>query len=539
LKRRLALIMLILVTLCNLAAMRSSLNRAQAQPTTELYVNPSTYTAQRTGETFNVTVNIRNLQASQNLVFAGFRVRYNDTLLQPIGEYEGPFLQQFNNTAHPPYTTFITFVDNNQTDPVYGPDVIVGILVVPASSPNGGIWTNYPYGDGTLATITFESIYQPVEPFPTASSLLNLTDTLLVGAPPNEMDVTDIPHTATSATYYAQQIAPTITYEPVEPSAGEVTIFKVDEPETASLNYSWNFGDGIVKNTTSPTVIHAFPNGGEYDVTLIVDMNGVEATASETVTVGSYMPLGIITDVGSLHFRGETAEFTILTTDAGKRVNITSLQAGLYFNGALIEDLTDTNETVDTGFYIIPYSVPADAQPGEYTLLVEAQYYEAYGTSMAKFTVSPTLTTWNDSIAQIIEIQNGVATVSNGITNLTLNMTAINATITSLVENNGQVLAKIDTTAGTLTTQLSTINATITAVQGNTVTITSTLGTIQTKLDGIQNTANGIQTTANGIQNNANGIQTTATTTLYATSILSAIAVVLALAILALMMRKK
>jgi hypothetical protein len=229
------------------------------------------------------------------------------------------------------------------------------------------------------------------------------------------------------------------------------------------------------------------------------------------------MPLGVTAEVGSLHFKGETAEFTILTTDSGKPVNATSLEAKLYYNGALISDLTSAIESMDSGFYRIPYNIPADAQPGEYTLLVKAEYYGANGASIAKFNISPTLTAWNDQIAQITAIQNGIATVQNGVTNLSLNLTAINATLTGLEVSNGQVLATISTAVGPLSTKLDTINAKLGDFSGNTVTVSSTLGNITAKLDGIQSTA---------------------TTTLYAASVLSAIAVVLAVAIL-LVLRKK
>ena len=680
-KKSLALTILIQLTIINLVASCSgTLYQAQAQATAGLYIDPASYTAQRIGETFNVTVNIRNLEASQRLIVAQFRVVYNDTLLQAVGVHEGPFLQQFNNAGEPPYTMFINYTEN---DLLWGPNVLVGILVMPNST---GQYTNYPNGNGTLATITFKTIYRPLAPSPPATCLLNLTDTLLVGDAQDQQNVTEIPQMPPiSATYYAQPIplpilsiqpsdytatllgeifnlnvnidnldadsklivaqfriqynatllqaidategtflqrfpnsadqpytffikyiednmiygpnvligillmpnstgqytnyplgngtlatitfetisqpsasqppitsdlvlndtllvsnlnedvgeipqgtpvnglyqvqAPTFTYEPAEPSAGEVIVFKVTEPPNHEpLTYSWSFGDGITKNTTSPTIAHAFPSYGTYNVSLICILNGTEATDVQPVTVESYMPLGVTAEVGSLHFKGETAEFNILTTDSGKPINATSLEAKLYFNGTLINDLSSAIGYVDTGFYRIPYYIPANASPGEYTLLVKAEYYSANGAAMAKFTISPTLTAWNDSIAQITEIQNGVATVSNGITNIKLTLTAINATVTGLITSGkGEILAKIDTSLGTLTTRLDAINATITEVKGNTVTISTALGEVKTTLSDTQSTA---------------------TTTLYAASILSAIAVILAVIIL-LILRKK
>jgi PKD repeat protein len=344
-----------------------------------------------------------------------------------------------------------------------------------------------------------------------------LNDTLLVSNLNGE-DVGEIPQDAPVNGLYQVQ-APTFTYEPAEPSAGEVIIFKVAEPPNHEpLTYRWSFGDGITKETTSPTIAHAFSSGGNYDVSLTCILNGTEATGVQTVTVESYTPLGVTAEVGQLHFKGETAEFTILTTDAGKPINATSLEAKLYFNGTLINDLSSAIESVDTGLYRIPYYIPADASPGEYTLLAKAEYYGANGAAVAKFVISPTLTAWNDSTAQITQIQNDVATIMNGITDIKLNLTAINATVTGLITSSkGDILAKIDTSLGTLTTRLDTINATVTRVEGNTEYISTTLGDVKTTLGDTQSTA---------------------TTTLYAASILSAIAIILA-AIILLILRKK
>jgi aerobic-type carbon monoxide dehydrogenase small subunit (CoxS/CutS family) len=344
-----------------------------------------------------------------------------------------------------------------------------------------------------------------------------LNDTLLVENL-NETSVGAIPTNLTNGSYEISP--PTFSYEPAQPSAGEITTFKVDGAEAQSaLTYSWNFGDGTATvNTTQPTIAHAFP-AGEYSVTLTCYLNGAESTTVETVNVGYYMPLDVTAEVGSLHFKGETAEFTVLTTDSGIPVNATSLEAELYFNGTLISDLSSAVQTVDTGLYNVPYYIPADAPAGEYTMLIKAEYYGANGAAIAKFTISPTLSAWNDSMARITGIQNGVATITNGVTTLTLNLASVNATLSGLIQTNGQTLATISTSLGTLTTSLNTIDAKIGASNGNDVTVYSDLGDITTKL---------------------NGVQSTATTTLYLASALSAIAVILALAILMLMfMRKK
>jgi PKD repeat protein len=276
-------------------------------------------------------------------------------------------------------------------------------------------------------------------------------------------------------------------------------------------------GDGTNSTTADPTVSHIYATPGEYEVKLTCIADGlVSSTATKTIDVlpNNIPTIDVTGDVGKTHFRGETADFGILVSSHGEAVNATKIEALLYHDDILAANLTGSVKAVTTGLYTIPYNIPVNAETGTYRMIVQAEYYNAKGNCIASFQISPTLTAWD---GQITEIQNGVATVSNGITNLTLNLTAVNATLAGLIENNGQVLAKIDTTAGTLTTQLTTINATITAVEGNTVTVSTTLGDVKTKLDGLQSTA---------------------TTTLYAASIISAIAVILAIAIL-IYVRKK
>jgi hypothetical protein len=488
--------------IANVAA--SATYYAQPIPIPTLSIQPSIYQGTLLGETFNVTVDINNLDPDWKMIFAQFRVQYDPTMLSAINVYEGSFLQQFPNSAQPPYTFFINYTEDNR---VYGPDVLVGILLNPNAT---GQWTNYPYGNGTLATITFQIINQPSYPQGSVTSNLVLNNTLLV----EDLNATDVGEIPTNSVNGALQISPpAFTYAPAEPSAGEVTIFTVPQPLTpAQLTYNWNFGDGITINTTSPTIAHAFPSGGVYNVSLTCILNDeVEATGVQTVTVESYAPLDVTADVGTLHFNGEQTEFTILTTDSGTPVNTTSLEAKLYYDGALISDLTDAIQPVDTGFYRIPYTIPSGAPTGEYTLLVEAQYYGANGATTARFTISSTLT------GLITGIQNGIATITNGINTISTNLTAINATLSGLIiNNNGELQAQITTDMGTLTTSLNTINAVI-GINGNTVTVSSMLGNITTKL---------------------NGVQSTTTNTLYIASILSAIAVILALIIL-MFVRKK
>jgi len=487
------------------ASLRNPLG-VQARKTPMMTIEPNLYQAHQLGEVFNVSVNLYNLETADKAVAVQFRVTYNASVLEALDVTEGPFLQQFNNTANPPFTFMINYIED---DPIYGTNVLVGIILI----PNGtGYWTNFPYGNGTLATITFKAIRQTAEPQPPASSMLVLTNTLLLS------DTSEIPHTLVNGYYEIEPLS--FSYEPSIPRAGQPVLFKA-LGANHSVTYSWNFGDGTSSNVTESSLGHIYATPGDYTVTLTcISDSLISSSITKTITIlpNNTPTIEVTVDVGKTHFKGEIAEFSVLTANYGEAVNATKIEASLYYDGTLLADLTSSVQPVDTGFYRIPYSIPADAKTGKYTLKIKAEYYNAKGIGMNSFEISPTLTNWDQSIAQITGIKDGIATVSNGITNIKLNLTAINATVTGLITSGkDEILAKIDTSLGTLTTRLDAINATITEVKGNTVTISTTLGEVKTTLSDTQSTA---------------------TTTLYAASILSAIAVILAAAIL-IFVRKK
>jgi hypothetical protein len=469
------------------------------EPTPTLTIEPAGYTARIIGETFDANVTINDMRADLRLVMPQFRVQYDNTTLEVVDVEEGPFLKQFGNAAEPPYTFFINIAD---ASPEYGPNVLVGILILPDEN---GTWNNFPEGSGTLATITFRAIKQTAAPESSISSMLTLNDTLLV-----DDSIGEIPHETVNGQY--QMDALSFTYTPSILLAGKPVFFTA--PEAANtVTYHWDFGDGTSSDTTRNTIGHTYSTLGNYNVALACSINDfTSSTATESITVSPSQPsLDVTIDSGSIHFNGEVAEFNILTTSQGEAVDTTKLEAYLYNGGVLNTNLTSEVRTIDTGLYLIPYGIPADASAGTYTLLVKAEYYNAMGTSIKSFQISPTLT------AEIKNIKGDIATVSNGIENLRLNLTAINATIVGLIKDSQGTIAQINTSVGTLTATLTTINATITRIDGNTATLNTTLGEVKTELDNTQSTA---------------------TTTLYATSILSALAVILAVAILLSIRRK-
>jgi PKD repeat protein len=477
-----------------------------------LATEPAVHNATAKGQIFTVNVNLNDVDRRWRLVGVQFRLTYSSDLLEVLNVTEGPFLGQFNQTPTQPYTWFGSFI---RSDTYYGPHVLVGTLILPTE--HGQYPGPFPQGNGTIATITFKAISQPtIEPQPPANSTLALLDTEMV----NDLDEgQEIPHDVLSGLYQIASLkypVASFTFTPSKPSAGQVTLFDASQsydPDHAIQNYAWNFGDGQVKTTNSATTGHVYAELGTYNVTLTVtDIDGLTNTTSLLIDVGTFPPLALNLDVGSLHFRSETAEFNMLVTDFGEPVNTTRLEAKLFFNGSILQDLSSSIEHASTGLYRIPYTIPANAEAGTYTLMVEAEYYEVKGTGIKSFQISPTLT------EKIIEIEGGIATIQSNIGTYQTELRNINATLTGLIVNSkGELLAKIDTSLGSITTSLNSINATITQIDGNTATLSTTLGDVKTKLDGIQSTA---------------------TTTLYIASILSAITIILALAILILVRKK-
>jgi len=97
-----------------------------------------------TGETFKINVTMNGLNVNWRTVGVDLRLGYDPALLELIEVEEGPFMKQAGTTF------FVTW--NTTIDPVFGPHVGVGILILPQSSSG---WTAFPQGSGTLTTFTF------------------------------------------------------------------------------------------------------------------------------------------------------------------------------------------------------------------------------------------------------------------------------------------------------------------------------------------------------------------------------------------------
>ena len=228
----------------------------------------------------------------------------------------------------------------------------------------------------------------------------------------------------------------------------------------------------------------------------------LQVTASACVVIPSE-PLNVEADVGTIHFKGETADFYVLVSSEGVPMNAT-LTAILYYDGAMYDNLTSLVQYVDAGLYRIPYTIPCGASAGTYALVVNASYYTITGTTLKSFLLSPTLTGWN---ARLTEIKNNIATIKTDLGTIQVSLEDINATIVNIEEN----VVTINTDIGIVKTNMNNIMLNITNIYGNTTEINTTLGNIEGSILTINETVMTINTTIGTVQTSIESLNVTLT----------------------------
>jgi len=334
----------------------------------------------------------------------------------------------------------------------------------------------------------------------------------------------------------------------VDPSSGPIgtktTFYGANFPNQTQVLVTFNdMPMGSVTTDQDGSFIFVFnipvSVAGEQTVKAI-DVSNVSNYVVRTFTVIDVTPLDIETEVGSIHFRGEMAEFYIQIAFKGTLVDATITRAMLYCaNGTMSLDLKTNVESISTGLYRIPYLISANATLGSYILTIEASYamaiVEAKGVSSKSFLLSPTLTVED---ALIIDIKDEIATII--IPNLDLikaNLTAINAELVGL---NGTIVT-INSTLGLLQTDIDTINLKVTAIVDDIATIQTTLNTIEGKITSIEGGTATIETDIGSVKADVSTIKGTQETFVipqYATVALALIAAIGAVLIIILLHRK-
>jgi len=297
------------------------------------------------------------------------------------------------------------------------------------------------------------------------------------------------------------------------PSVNETVTFDASasyDPDGTIVDYAWNFGDGTTGN--GKVVKHTYNAVDMYPVTLTVTDNDklckvhtVTIMVVHHVTVGAKLDVQV--EVGSIHFRGEMAEFYVLVSYLGEPVDNASISAVLYYNGTLHANLSASVEYVATGLYRIPYTIPIDASAGTYAMVVEATkkikcFQTLSGIALGSFLLSPTLTSWN---AWIIEIQGDIATIKTDIGTIKVSLEAIDARLVSI---DGRI-ATIETDIGVIKADIDSIELRLTKIEGDIVTISTTLGEINGTMVSIQENVATLKTKIGTIQTDISTINAT------------------------------
>jgi len=219
----------------------------------------------------------------------------------------------------------------------------------------------------------------------------------------------------------------------------------------------------------------------------VLDDYGTYAEATFTVTGASDIEMDVLAvemDVGSIHFRAETAEFYVLTTLNGAPVDVTEITATIHKPDRTTETLTA--EHIAASIYLITYNIPANASAGTYTLSVQANVDSVNGASLRSFLVSLTLTDWS---AILLAVKDGVATVQTDIGVIKMDLASTDAKI---VATQGDVVT-IQTDVGEIKTDVAYIkpivensNATVVTIDGDIATVKTVVGEIQGTITSIQ-----------------------------------------------------
>lgn len=154
-------------------------------PEATIYISPSTYTATHIGESFNISVNIKDLTEDMKLIGAQWRLIFNSTILSVLNVIEGDFLKSFAEQAGPDYGTYFYWIQE-------GSSVLSFNLYYKEPWPP----EVFPEGEGTLAIINFNATYRPREDQPSVSCVLELVDVMLL-----DIDDMEIPYESMNGNY--------------------------------------------------------------------------------------------------------------------------------------------------------------------------------------------------------------------------------------------------------------------------------------------------------------------------------------------------
>jgi hypothetical protein len=230
--------------------------------------------------------------------------------------------------------------------------------------------------------------------------------------------------------------------------------------------------------------------------TPVDDFNGVLAIVLKD---RPYITLDIEVDVGSIHFRGEIAEFYVRVSRAGIPVDVILYDMSYTLYNSMGHTSIKDVEHLAPGLYRLTYQIKLDASTptGTWTLVIDCLEDWIKGTAVKSFFVSPTLTEWNEGnlIPRLVRIERDVGYIKTETGYIKANLTEIKPTIMGI---DGRIVT-LQTEVGDIKADLSDINARITSIDGSIATIESDIGTMQADISEIETELSGWTGTATAV----------------------------------------
>jgi len=226
-----------------------------------------------TNRTFNINIWILGLNASYDIASFNVTLSFNSTLIEAIRITEGSWPRSYANG---------TLQLINQTDNISGTTTYALELIPP---------TNSSFTSGILFTVTFRVMNESTASQPPSCELTlaptNLTDRIwgpILHMIENGIYTANRPPPVARFTWYPSSywffVGQAITFnasESYHPLGGHIEL------------YQWDFGDGNITTTTSPTITHVYTLNETMTVTLkVIDYGGFWDT--ESITLYIFIP---------------------------------------------------------------------------------------------------------------------------------------------------------------------------------------------------------------------------------------------------------
>jgi hypothetical protein len=181
------------------------------------------------GHPLIITVMINNLKAAWRTTGVQFRLCYDPTLFAVVDVKEGSFLKDSRWNKHG-----TLFLNSTEIDPVYGPNVLIGDLLIP---DDNGVWVTFPSGFGVLATFTLNPIHAAGIEDPPLTTKLTIKNDLIVDDANGYIG--EVLHTVNDAEITILPTQPTLSVDPpLVEIHGVGTTFSVNV-DVSELNVGW------------------------------------------------------------------------------------------------------------------------------------------------------------------------------------------------------------------------------------------------------------------------------------------------------------